>query len=77
MPVSSDPGRRPQPPVDTSIDPARLYRGDEVMSRLGWKPAGWRAARRAGLKAVRYGKRWFVRGAAVIAFIEAHDGDAD
>ena len=59
--------RRP----DTAIDPAKLYRSDEISSRMGWRPSGWRAARRAGLKALRYGKRWFVKGADVIAFVES------
>jgi hypothetical protein len=61
--------------LDTAIDPARLYRSDEVAARMGWRPSGWRAARRAGLRAFRYGKRWFVRGADVIAFVEQHGGD--
>lgn len=54
---------------ETSIDPARMYRSDELAARMGWRPSGWRAARRAGLKAYRYGKRWFVMGADVIAFV--------
>jgi hypothetical protein len=70
MPVHSDQQRRP-PFVETSIDPAKLYRSDEIQARMGWKPSGWRAARRAGLKALRYGKRWFVKGSVVIAFVEA------
>jgi hypothetical protein len=59
--------RRP----DTSIDPARLYRSDEIAARMGWRPSGWRAARRAGLRAMRYGKRFFVKGSDLIAFVEA------
>ena len=77
MPVSSDVGRRPQAVADTSIDPATLDRSEERCARMGWRPAGWRAARRAGLRAMRYGKRWFVRGAEVIAFVEAHAGDTN
>jgi hypothetical protein len=61
--------RRPPLP-DTSIDPAKLYRADEIAARMGWRPSGWRAARRAGLKALRYGKRFFVKGADLIAFVE-------
>jgi hypothetical protein len=69
---SSDLARRSPVLVETSIDPARLYRSDELSSRMGWRPSGWRAARRAGLKAVRYGKRWFVLGADVIEFVQEH-----
>lgn len=72
MPVPADPVRRPQAVVETSIDPVMLYRSDELSARMGWRPSGWRAARRAGLRATRYGKRWYVRGADVIAFVEAH-----
>lgn len=72
MPVPADPVRRPQAVVETSIDPVMLYRSDELSRRMGWRPSGWRAARRAGLRAYRYGKRWFVRGSDVISFVEAH-----
>lgn len=68
---ANDLSRRP-PVVDTSIDPSKLYRSDELSARMGWRPAGWRAARHAGLKAIRYGKRWFVRGSDVIQFVEEH-----
>lgn len=54
---------------DTSIEPTRMYRSDGLSARMGWRPSGWRAARRAGLKSYRYGKRWFVIGADVIAFV--------
>jgi hypothetical protein len=74
MPAPNDPRR---PVLDTAIDPARLYRSDELAARMGWRPSGWRAARRAGLRALRYGKRWFVKGDDLIAFVEAHgNGDA-
>lgn len=56
-------------PRDTSIDPMRMYRHDELSARMGWRPSGWRAARRAGLRAYRYGKRWFVMGGDVIDFV--------
>lgn len=64
------PAQDPRPVLDTAIDPSRLYRSDEIATRMGWRPAGWRAARRAGLKALRYGKRFFVKGADLIEFIE-------
>jgi hypothetical protein len=57
---------------DTSIDPSKLYRSDELAARMGWRPSGWRAARRAGLRALRYGKRWLVKGADLIKFVEEH-----
>jgi hypothetical protein len=72
MPAPTDPRR---PVLDTAIDPARLYRSDELSARMGWRPCGWRAARRAGLRAYRYGKRWFVRGSDVISFVEEHGGE--
>jgi hypothetical protein len=72
MPASPDPVRRLPIVADTSIDPSKLYRSDELSARMGWRPSGWRAARRAGLKAIRYGKRWFVRGVDVIAFVQEH-----
>jgi hypothetical protein len=65
--TAADPRR---PALDTSIEPARLYRADEIAARMGWRPSGWRAARRAGLRALRYGKRFFVKGADLIEFIE-------
>jgi len=74
MSATADPSRRP-PVVDTSIDPSKLYRSDDLSARMGWRPSGWRAARRAGLKAVRYGKRWFVVGSDVIEFVQEH-GDS-
>jgi hypothetical protein len=72
MPAPTDPRR---PFLDTAIDPARLYRADDLSARMGWRPSGWRAARRAGLRAFRYGKRWFVRGADAIAFVETNGSD--
>jgi hypothetical protein len=71
MPLKHDP-KRPQPIADTAVDPAKLYRSDDLSARMGWRPSGWRAARRAGLRATRYGKRWFVLGANVIAFVQEH-----
>jgi hypothetical protein len=71
MPAPADPNRRPSSP-DTSIDPAKLYRSDELSARMGWRPAGWRAARRLGLRARKYGKRYFVLGSDLIAFVAEH-----
>jgi hypothetical protein len=58
--------------TDTAINPQNLYRSDDIAFRMGWRPSGWRAARRAGLRAIRCGKRWFVRGSDLIAFVESH-----
>lgn len=54
---------------EMSIDPTRLYAATEVMERMGWRPAGWRAARRNGLLAYRSGRRWYALGADVVAFV--------
>jgi hypothetical protein len=69
MPAANEPRRQP---TEASIEPTRLYRSDEAMLRMGWRPSGWRAARRAGLKVSRYGKRAFVMGADLIAFIQEY-----
>ena len=69
------------PTPDTSIDPTKLYRADEVAIRIGWRPSGWRAARRSGLRALRHGKHSFVRGSDLIEFVErsnaARDAEGD
>lgn len=75
MPITFDP-KRSMPP-DTAIDPAKLYRSDDLAARMGWRPSGWRAARRNGLRAIRYGKRWYCRGSDVIAFVESHADHQD
>lgn len=51
------------------IDPVCLYRIDELKARMGWRDASFRAACRVGLKTHRCGKRGFVMGHEVIAFI--------
>ncbi len=51
------------------IDPVCMYRIDELKARMGWRDASFRAACRAGLKTHRCGKRGFVMGHEVIAFI--------
>lgn len=71
--MSTPDARRP----DTSIAPERLYRADEISFRMGWRPSGWRAARRAGLRAIRVGKRFFVFGRDLIAFVESHADRGD
>ena len=51
------------------IVPHALYRLDEVKARMGWRDAAFRAAVRAGLKTHRSGKRLYVLGDALIAFV--------
>jgi hypothetical protein len=46
-----------------------LYRLDEAAARLGWGGHALRAARRRGLKIHRCGKRGYVSGADLLAFI--------
>jgi hypothetical protein len=52
-----------------SVVPDAIYRLDEVKARLGWRDAAFRAAVRAGLKTHRSGKRLYVLGSDLIAFI--------
>lgn len=52
-----------------SVDPDTLYRLDEAKARMGWRDAAFRAAVRAGLKTHRSGKRLYVLGSDLIAFI--------
>lgn len=73
MPVPADPVRRA---IDLSIDPSRMYRCDDLSFRMGWRPSGWRAARRAGLRVYRCGKRLFVLGRDVIQFVQTRDGES-
>ena len=62
--------------VDGAIDPAALYRLDELQRRVGWRDAAFRAAVRAGLTIHRSGKRVFIVGADLISFITtAKEGD--
>jgi hypothetical protein len=59
-----------------AIVPDAIYRLDEVKARMGWRDAAFRAAVRAGLKTHRSGKRLYVLGADLIAFVtRAKEGD--
>ena len=73
------PLRSPGRPSDSSagsIAPEALYRLDEAKSRMGWRDAAFRAAVRAGLKTHHSGKRLYVLGADLIAFVtRAKGGD--
>ena len=67
---------RPTAGVAGSVDPDTLYRLDEVKARMGWRDAAFRAAVRAGLKTHHSGKRLYVLGADLIAFVtRAKEGD--
>ena len=57
------------PPVPGAVRPGELYRADEAASRVGWRPAGFRAAQRNGLKVFRRGRRVYVRGVDLIAYL--------
>ena len=52
-----------------------LYRADELKARMGWKDAAFRAACRKGLKVYRVGKRAFVVGSDIIAFVTETGGE--
>ena len=62
--------------VPGAIIPDAIYRLDEVKARMGWRDAAFRAAVRAGLKTHRSGKRIYVLGSDLIAFVtRAKGGD--
>lgn len=52
------------------IEPQILYRWDEAMKRMGWGRKAADAARRRGLSVMSSGKRRFVKGSELLAFIE-------
>lgn len=57
-----------------AIVPEAIYRLDELKVRMGWRDAAFRAAVRAGLKAYRSGKRTYVLGTDLIAFVTKAKG---
>ena len=57
------------PYLPGTIQPDTLYRFDEAAARLGWGEHALRAARRRGLKVHRSGKRNFILGSDLLAFI--------
>lgn len=62
--------------IPGAIIPDAIYRLDEVKARMGWRDAAFRAAVRAGLKTHRSGKRLYVLGSDLIAFVtRAKGGD--
>jgi len=61
--------RQTGPKTVGAIVPDAIYRLDELKARAGWRDAAFRAAVRAGLKTYRSGKRIFVLGSDLIAFV--------
>ena len=65
----SRPSDRQPPSVPGAILSDALYRLDEAAARMGWGAHAMRAARRRGLKIHRCGKRAYISGADLLAFI--------
>jgi hypothetical protein len=70
------PSDGPPQPVPGAIFSDALYRADEAKVRMGWRDAGFRSACRNGLKVYRVGKRAYVLGADLAAFVVKTGGDA-
>jgi hypothetical protein len=70
----SQPSREPHHGISGTIFGDALYRADEFKARMGWRDAAFRAACRKGLRTYRVGKRVFVTGADVLAFIQREGG---
>lgn len=72
-------GRRPSngPPqfVPGAIVSDAIYRADEAKARMGWRDAAFRAACRNGLRVHRVGKRAYIAGADLAAFITKGGAD--
>ncbi len=68
------PTDRPQS-VPGTILPDAIYRADEAKARMGWRDAAFRAACRNGLRIHRVGKRAYIAGADLAAFITKKGGD--
>jgi hypothetical protein len=58
-----------------AILPDALYRLDEASARMGWGAHALRAARRRGLKVHRCGKRGYIAGRDLLAFVTQEGGD--
>ena len=59
------------------IEPAVLYRADEAKARVGWGRDAFSFARRRGLRVHRCGKRVYVVGADLIAYVTGENGGRD
>ena len=57
------------PPGEVRSD--ALYQAEELKTRMGWKDAAFRAARRSGLKVCRSGGRAYVLGEDLIAYMKS------
>lgn len=68
------PTDRPQP-IPGTILPGEFYRADEAKARMGWRDAAFRAACRNGLRVHRVGKRAYIAGADLAAFITRGGAD--
>lgn len=68
-PSQKRPTEWPPQSVPGAIVSDAIYRADEAKARMGWKDAAFRAACRNGLKVHRVGKRAYVSGADLAAFI--------
>lgn len=69
--------RREQPArhrMPGEVHPEVLYRVDELKGRMGWSDSALRAARRRGLVVRREGKRAYILGEDVIAYIKRKQG---
>ena len=62
-------------PIPGVILPGEIYRADEAKARMGWRDAAFRAACRNGLRVHRIGKRAYIAGADLAAFITKGGGD--
>jgi hypothetical protein len=68
------PSDGPPLPVPGVIFPDAIYRADELKARMGWRDAAFRAACRNGLRVHRVGKRAYVSGDDLAAFITKGGG---
>ena len=68
-PSQKRPTEWPPQSVPGAIVSDAIYRADEAKARMGWKDAAFRAACRNGLKVHRVGKRAYVTGRDLAAFI--------
>lgn len=51
------------------IHPEVLYRADAIQAQMGWGQAAFDSARKQGLRIFHSGKRVYVRGHDVIAYV--------
>lgn len=63
--------RSARPHTPGEVHPGVLYRADEMKSRMGWSDSALRSARRRGLKVRRDGKRAYILGEDVIAYLKS------